>query len=899
MPTLTPEDFDEQTAPAKDPVWEYLASVDTELADKKYDVAAFRAVLGEGDNRLKQRFNEEDSVEVLVRDRARLVDALLRTAWRLHVGNQYKDLALIAVGGYGRGELNLCSDIDVMILLPKSEDSAWQAALESFLTFMWDIGLEVGHSVRTIDDCQRESAADVSVATTLIESRLLAGPEALLEAMRRALAPERVWPTKDFFAAKVAEQETRHHRFHDTAYNLEPNVKSSPGGLRDIQTIGWVAKRHFGADSLDELVKHNFLTRSELRKLKAAQAFLWRVRFALHLLTGRREDRILFDYQIKLSKMFGYEDATYTLAVEQFMQRYYRNAMEISLLNEMLLQLFSEAILSDPNLQPVPVNPRFQIRNGYLETTHEDVFERTPSALLEIFVVLQQHAELRGVSATTIRQLTRHLWLIDDEFRQHPRNHRLFMEILLAPVGVTHELRRMNAYGVLGRYIPAFGRVVGRMQYDLFHVYTVDAHTLFVLSNLRRLAMPKFDHELPAQSRIMQSLPKPEVAYLGALFHDIAKGRGGDHSELGSVDSETFCLEQGMSRYDARLVSWLVRNHLVFSVTAQKKDISDPQVINEFAQLVGDQTHLDYLYVLTVSDVRGTNPKLWNNWKASLFTEFYERIKRVLRRGSEKPIDKDELIAENQAAAREALLNAGVSAAQVEGVWERFPEFYFIRFNANEIAWHTELLANRARGDDSPLVSIRQVPGRGGTAVLAYTSRRQYSFAKTTALLDQMGINIVDARIMPTNEGHSLDTYHVLEDTNKELSDAARIRDIEAELRRVLATPDGNLTAVTRRANRQVRLFTTPTHINFSEDTLNNRTILELIAADRPGLLSQIGQVFMQEHVYLHDAKIGTVGERAEDVFYVTDEVGQPLITQIRERLQQQLIAVLDQKALA
>ena len=896
MQTLTTEDFEEQSIAAKDPAWDYLAMVDSELAAHKYEVAAFRAALNEGDNRLKQRFNEEDSVETLVRDRARLVDALLRTAWQLHVGHKYKDLALIAVGGYGRGELNLCSDIDVMILLPKSEDSNWQGALGGFLTFMWDIGLEVGHSVRTIDDCQRESAADVSVATTLIESRLLAGPEILLEAMRRALAPERVWPTRDFFEAKVAEQETRHHRYHDTAYNLEPNVKSSPGGLRDIQTIGWVAKRHFGADSLDELVKHNFLTRSELRKLKAAQAFLWRVRFALHLLTGRREDRILFDYQIKLAKMFGYEDATYTLAVEQFMQRYYRNAMEISLLNEMLLQLFSEAILSDPDVKPEPVNPRFQIRNGYLETVNEDVFERYPSALLEIFVVLQQHPELHGVSASTIRQITRHLWLIDDEFRQHPRNHRLFMEILLAPVGVTHELRRMNAYGVLGRYIPAFGRVVGRMQYDLFHVYTVDAHTLFVLSNLRRLAMPKFDQELPAMSRIMQALPKPEVAYLGALFHDIAKGRGGDHSELGSVDSETFCLEQGMSRYDARLVSWLVRNHLVFSMTAQKKDISDPQVINEFVQLVGDQTHLDYLYVLTVSDVRGTNPKLWNNWKASLFTDFYERVKRALRRGSENPIDKDELIAETQASARELLLNAGISAAQVEGVWERFPEIYFVRFSANEIAWHTELLANRAINDDTPLVSIRQVPGRGGTAVLAYTSRRQYSFAKTTALLDQMGINIVDARIMPTTDGHSLDTYHVLEDTNKELSDYARIRDIENELRRVLAIEDGNLTTVTRRATRQARLFTTQTQINFSDDTINNRTILELIAGDRPGLLSQIGQVFMQEHVYLHDAKIGTVGERAEDVFYVTDEVGAPLLPQTRERLQQQLIAALDQK---
>ena len=882
-----------------DPAWDYLNAIDTALRVDNLSVAAFRSVLNEGDNRLKQRFIEEDSVEVIVRDRARLVDALLRTAWDFQVGAQHKELALIAVGGYGRGELNLCSDIDVMILLPKSEDTTWQSRLENFLAFMWDIGLEVGHSVRTIDDCQRESAADVSVATTLIESRLLVGPEALVEAMRRALAPTNVWPTKNFFEAKVAEQSARHHRFHDTAYNLEPNVKSSPGGLRDIQTIGWVAKRHFGADSLDELVKHNFLTRGELRKLKAAQAFLWRARFALHLLTGRREDRILFDYQIKLAQMFGYEDATYTLAVEQFMQRYYRNAMEISLLNEMLLQLFSEAILSNPDVAPTAVNPRFQIRNGYLETTNEDVFERNPSSLLEIFVVLQQHPELRGVSAQTIRHITRDLWMIDDEFRQQPRNHRLFMEILLAPVGVTHELRRMNAYGVLGRYIPAFGRVVGRMQYDLFHVYTVDAHTLFVLSNLRRLAMPKFNHELPAISQVMQALPKPEVAYLSALFHDIAKGRGGDHSELGSVDSETFCLEQGMSRYDARLVAWLVRNHLIFSMTAQKKDISDPQVIHEFAELVGDQIHLDYLYVLTVSDVRGTNPKMWNNWKASLFNEFYEAVKKALRRGSENLIDKDELIEENKSKTKALLSETGIEIELIDSLWNRFPEVYFIRFNPNEIAWHTELLARRVSNDALPLVRIRQIIGRGGTTVFAYTPRPQNGFAKATALLDQMGLNIVDARIIQTNDGHSLDTYTVLEENNKELSDKNRIIEIEKELSCILAGPDNFSLTVTRRANRQVRLFTTATQLNFSEDNVNKRTIMELIAGDRPGLLSRIGKVLMQTNVFLHDAKIATVGERAEDVFYLTDKLGEPLDESTKEQLREHLISELDQKTAA
>jgi [protein-PII] uridylyltransferase len=898
MPVVIPEDLEEFATTVSDPTWDYLQGLQQSLARAGAEdaIGTFRNALMEGDNHLKQRFVDDEPVERLVRDRARLVDGLLKTAWKLHVDDYAREVALIAVGGYGRGELNLCSDIDIMILLPKSESTPWQANLERFLTFMWDIGLEVGHSVRTIDDCQRESAADVSVATTMIEARLLTGPEPLFDAMRRALAPERVWPTRDFFEAKVAEQSARHHRYHDTAYNLEPNVKSSPGGLRDIQTIGWVAKRHFNADSLDELVDHGFLTRSELRKLKTAQAFLWKMRFALHVLTNRREDRLLFDHQIKLAKMFGYEDATYTLAVEQFMQRYYRTAMDVSLLNEMLLQLFREAILSDASLPPVPVNPRFQIRNDYVEITNEDVFDRYPSALLELFVVIEQHPEIRGVRASTIRQLTRHLWLIDEEFRQHPRNHRLFFEILRAPSGVTHELRRMNLYGVLGRYIPAFGRIVGRMQYDLFHAYTVDAHTLFVVSNLRRLAMPKYDHEFPALSRIMQSLPKQELAYLAAIFHDIAKGRGGDHSDLGSVDAEAFCLEQGLSRYDARLVAWLVRSHLVLSVTAQKKDISDPKVLNEFAQLVGDQTHLDYLYVLTVSDVRGTNPKLWNNWKASLFSEFYERTKQALRRGLESPIDKDELVAETQTRARELLTRAGISGDQVGDVWQRLTDAYFMRHVPEEIAWHTHLLAQREPGDTSSLVSVQQQSGRGGTAISTYTPQTQHSFARTTAVLDQLGLNIVDARITPTGDGFSLDVYHVLEDTGAEITDPARIRDIEQHLSHELSKPDDSNVTVTRRAPRQVRMFTTPTQITFVDDPVNRRTIVELIAGDRPGLLSEVAKVFMNERVEIYTSKIMTVGERAEDVFYVTGPQGSDLDAAAREALAARLTQALDRR---
>jgi [protein-PII] uridylyltransferase len=873
--------------------WDYLETVPQALDDGQFSPVVFRQVLDRGTELLKERFVADEAIEDLVRDRARLVDVALRAAWVRHVGKFADDLALVAVGGYGRGELHPSSDIDIMVLLPKSDSADWQPDIERFLTFLWDIGLEVGHSVRSIDDCQRESLADISVATTLFEARLLAGPEPLFAGMRRALAPDRLWSSQDFFEAKVREQTERHHRYFDTAYNLEPNVKSSPGGLRDVQTIGWVAKRHFGTDTLDELVAHGFLTGAELRKLKAGQSFLWKVRFGLHVLTGRREDRLLFDYQIKLAKLFGYEDASFTLAVEQLMQKYYRTVMDISLLNEMLLQLFREAILTQSG-PPRPINARFQIRNDYLEVAHPEVFARSPAALLELFVLLQQHPELHGVRAETIRLIGTHLWLIDEEFRQNPRHHRLFMEILCAPVGVTHELRRMNLYGVLGRYIPAFGRVVGRMQYDLFHAYTVDAHTLFVVSNLRRMAMPKFNDELPALSQIMQSLPRQELAYLGALFHDIAKGRGGDHSELGAVDAEAFCLEQGLGRYEARLVAWLVRNHLILSITSQKKDISDPEIIHDFARRVGDQTHLDYLYVLTVADVRGTNPKLWNAWKARLFEEFYERTKRALRRGLETPIDQEELIRETQANAREKMPD--VPETLVDQVWAQWTEAYFLRFTAEEIAWHTALLAERHPHEDALLVAIRQLTDRGGTAVLTYTPRRLRSFARTTAVLDQMGINVVDARLIQSANGFSLETYVVLEDNGVLITDASRLQEIERGLWRALEAKEDLPMTVTRRAARQVRMFTTPTQVNFSVDSRSERTILELIAGDRPGLLSDVGKVFRAERVAINGAKIMTVGERAEDVFYITGADGGLLNQDTCRRVADALVLALDRR---
>lgn len=859
---------------------------------------AGRHALEAAASNLEERFRAGEPVADLVRLRSQHVDRLLVKLWDQHLAEQTSACALIAVGGYGRGELHPHSDVDIMVLLPGVKSETWQAPVESFLAALWDIGLEIGHSVRTVDDCRRQAEADITIATTLMEARLLDGDKALFDRMESAVAADQIWPSDRFFAAKQKEQQLRHHRYDDTAYKLEPNVKGSPGGLRDIQIIGWVAKRHFGGRTLDELVAHQFLTPGQLRKLTRCQDFLWRVRYGLHLLTGRGEDRLLFDHQSNLAALLGYEDASYTLAVEQLMQRYYRTVMELSRLNEMLLQQFEEAILMNPDASPQPINKRFQVKNGFLQTTGDDVFAKQPSALLELFLLLQQHDDIRGVSAYTIRLIRRNLHLIDEEFRQNPGNHRIFLAILRAPAGVTHELRRMNLYGVLGLYIPSFGRIVGRMQYDLFHAYTVDQHTLFVVSNLRRFALQRFNHEHPHCSRLMQSFEKPEIVYLAGLFHDIAKGRGGDHSELGAVDAEAFCLEHGLSAYEARAVAWLVRHHLVLSMTAQKKDLSDPDVINEFAALVGDQTHLDYLYTLTVADVNGTNPELWNSWKATLFRDLYELTSRALRRGLENPIDRELLIDETQEATRKALSETDLGTAGIDRAWALFPEDYFLRYRPGEIAWHTTVLAEANLDSDCGLLDVRRQPDGDGIEAMLYTQRERRSFALVTAWLAELGMTIVDVRIVPLQNGFSLDTYVFMELDHRTEIDDARLQRIRRVLSGVLAADDDAAARVTRPAPRQVRMFTTRTIVTFNADEGNDRTIMELVASDRPGLLSTVGRVFVDQGLNIETAKVLTIGERAEDVFYIVDASKRALDADACAQLKDKLIDNIDNYSL-
>lgn len=853
-------------------------------------VQSYRDALGAARGALAQRFTDGVPASELVHQSAAFIDSMLAKAWRAHDLPVDKGLALVAVGGFGRGELHPGSDVDLLVLVDRGRDYATR--IQAFITFLWDIGLEVGQSVRTVKECVKESKKDITVATNLMEARLIVGDANLFERMRQSTSAEKCWPSRKFFEAKWAEQRARHYRFHDTAYNLEPNVKEGPGGLRDIQMIGWVAKRHFGAETLHELVTHEFLTESEYESLTTGQSFLWQVRYALHLLAGRREDRLLFDYQRTLAAQFGYSDDDVSLAVEKFMKRYYRTIMDLSRLNEMLLELFQEAILhANAPRSVAPINRRFQSVNGFIEVTSPDVFKRYPFALLEIFLTIQQHDELKGVRASTIRLIRDHRQLIDKKFRADIRVRSLFMEILKQPNRITRELRRMHRYGVLEKYLPVFGAVVGQMQYDLFHTYTVDEHSLFVVQNIRAFASPERPQAMPRCAEIFARLPKPHLLYIAGLFHDIAKGRGGDHSQLGMSLAMEFCTEHGLGQYDARLVAWLVLHHLTMSLTAQRRDITDPDVIKDFAQSVGDQHHLDYLLLLTVADVRGTNPALWNDWKATLLGDLYDSTSRALRRGLENPIDRAELIAETQREARRLLEDSNGISELADRLWASLGDDYFLRATADEIAWHTRAIVS-ADEDALPLALVRQ--GRGGTEVFVYAADREFLFAASTSVLGRLGLNIVNARIITADNGMTLDSYVVFELDGEPVSGAAREREISESLRAALADPRSARRDNRRLPKRQLRHFQTPTQVNFSHDSGNARTVMEVIADDRPGLLSAIGWALADCRVRLQTAKIATFGERAEDVFFLTDAGNRPLAPESFDTIRERVAEAID-----
>lgn len=888
MPQVDPELFDRSQFQA-------------ELALKASPIAAFKKAIRQAREVLDRRFRDGREIRRLIEDRAWFTDQILRAAWSRFDWSKGADIALVAVGGYGRGELHPYSDIDLLILLDDSDHEIFRESIEGFLTLLWDIGLEVGQSVRSIAECAEEARADLTVITNLMESRTIAGPEHLRKKMLEVTRPDVMWPSKDFFLAKRNEQRQRHSKYNNTEYNLEPNVKRSPGGLRDIQTILWIARRQFGTLDLQAMVDQGFLTEGELSLLTAAQEFLWKVRYGLHMLAGRAEDRLLFDHQRSLAALLGYEDSDAKLAIERFMQKYYRVVMSVAELSDLVGQHFAEVILWEGDSGPsIKLNSRFLVRDDYLEVREPAVFKRTPFAILETFVLLAQHPQIQGVRANTIRLLRDHRYLIDDDFRSDIRNTSLFIELFKCKEGIHRNLRRMNRYGILGRYLPEFGHIVGQMQHDLFHIYTVDAHTLNVIKYLRKLTKPGVAEKYPLASALIERLPKPELIYIAGLYHDIAKGRGGDHSELGAVDAEQFCNRHKLPAWDTRLVVWLVQNHLVMSTTAQRKDLSDPQVIIDFAQQVGDETHLDYLYVLTVADINATNPTLWNSWRASLLRQLHTATQRALQRGLENPLGREEQIRQTQRAALDELVRNGSDPDEAEQLWAQLGDDYFMRHSASDVAWHTAAIL--AHGEDNgPLVLIKETTQRefeGGTQIFIYAPDQHDFFAVTVAAMDQLNLNIHDARIITSSSQFTLDTYIVLDADGTPIGDnRERIEEIRQGLIDAVRNPDEYLTIIQRHVPRQLKHFAFPPQVTIHNDTQRPQTIIEIIAPDRPGLLARVGQLFLAFDLSVQNAKIATLGERVEDVFFVTNADNQPLSDpQLCAQLQQALIAQLQQE---
>lgn len=870
---------------------------DSELqADPASALKLFRESLKAANQILVDRFHAGRAATELVYARANLIDSLITHAWSHFFPPDADDIALLAVGGYGRGELHPCSDIDVLILL-KESDEPYREAISAFLTFLWDIGLEIGHSVRSVQECIEEASKDISVATNMQEARLLIGNQALFEEQRQLCSEDQIWPGPEFFKAKWEEQIQRHHRYHDTGYNLEPNIKESPGGLRDIQMIGWIAKRHFGVETLRELVDHGFLTKDEYQQLHEGQAFLWQIRFGLHVLAGRREDRLLFDHQRALAKHFGYRDGPQRLAVEQFMKQYYRTVMELSRLNEMLLQLFQEEILyRDDSGEPVKINKRFQARKGFIEVQHKRIFKRYPFALLEIFLLLEQHPELKGVRANTIRLMRQDRDLIDPSFREDIRNRSLFMEIMRQTTRVTRELRRMNRYGILAAYLPEFGRIVGQMQHDLFHVYTVDEHTLMLIRNLRRLTVKNFAHEFPFCSELMKQIPKQELLLITGLYHDIAKGRGGDHSALGAVDAEAFCRNHGLSDYDTKLVVWLVQNHLLMSTTAQRKDISDPEVVHEFACQVGNKNRLDYLYLLTVADIRATSDKVWNSWKGALLKELYDASRRAFRRGLHNPVLQSEQIEDTRKQAGKLLEHSVYPMQAINDLWDKLGDEYFLRFLPEEIVWHTEAILS-SEDPNQAVVLMRDMPSRGGTELFIYTRAYDTLFLQATSLLERNNVTILDARIYNTGDGYALDSFLLADHEYQPLGEGVDSIRLLEQMQANMAHPLETIPKVSSHTPRQIKHFEFPTEVEFEQHENLDRTVMHVKALDRPGLLSRIARALYDCEIHLNNARIATFGERAEDIFELTDKQQQAIRDQSQlQRLEQSIIKYLNNK---
>lgn len=846
-------------------------------------------------------------IRKVVYARAKCIDNLLVALFEmfnLHDSN----LALFAVGGYGRGELSLHSDIDILILSPQEIDDSVKENLNQFVAKLWDIGIDPALAVRTVDECV-EAAKDDTVATSLLEARLLAGNQEL-DSMPAKIV-DKVWTQAEFYKVKMAEAAERYIQNNSTENNLEPNIKKSPGGLRDIHTLGWICKRHFRVKRPYDLVSQDFLTEKEFLELEKAEEFLWLIRHHLHSLTGRDENKLLFDYQRDIATRMGYDQRVQqthpNASIEHMMRDYYRCAMKISTLSEMLTDHYYEVVIEarlpdDKRPEKKPLTPLFNQIGDHIAIANHQVFAQHPEAILEMFLLMGQHG-ISKVRTRTLRALQAAARGIDQTFRDNPAHKKLFLDNIKEQNFLYHRLNTMHRYGVLGKYIPAFAKVTGLMQYDLFHRYTVDTHTLFLVRILHRFTDPNYEKDFSLVNAIFKRMERKDIIVLAAIFHDIAKGRGGDHSVLGETDAIDFCLNHSLTEADAKLVGWLVRQHLIMSSTSQKKDISDPDVIAEFAEKVGNVTYLNHLYVLTVADMNATNPTIWNSWRGSLMRQLYSDTRRVLRADLSAPANREESITKTREQASTLLHSKGLEykPEQITALWDDLGDEYFLREIPADIIWHTEEILNHppigvaSNADSEPLVALREHRDLALDAVqvFVYTKDQDNLFAVTMSVFEQMGLDVLDARIITATRDFALDSYVLLDREGSLIQDPRQQADLQDRLINAFKNPT-KPKQVNKRMPRRLRHFNVPTKVRFTASNNANHHILNLTALDQPGLLASIGQIFLQQNIEVHAARITTLGEKAEDMFYISDKNDMALSDDKLEKLKIELIEALD-----